>query len=242
MRWTPLLSRLAFAIALTAFATYGILSEVRGPYWWLAVVAMSIPIVLVWALVYRTARAIIAPKQLRTAPRFRTPDESAPFELRLAAWRQLIGELHRWIEPYANGDVDVSPLDESGLQHQAEALMVEIGKAYAAAEPQQRARIRELFRRYPHFAWATGVPDSRDARQHVWWQLLRYSMMDRQPDWRDETLTLNEIITAGENAGVKMDELLRDAAAISNDTETAPGVSTRQILIDHAGKPKSGRS
>ena len=88
-------------------------------------------------------------------------------------WRQEIGRLEAAPRPIANRPVNLSdpnwltnlglsnPLDEAGVRHEAEILLVEILEYYAAATDAERIAIRKLYEEHPSFAWAAGPPALR---------------------------------------------------------------------------------
>ncbi|NUU24710.1 MAG: hypothetical protein HOV68_24890 [Streptomycetaceae bacterium] len=126
------------------------------------------------------------------------------------------------------------PVDRAGVRAEAEAVLAEIVDRYAEDEA-ARPALRALFERYGAFRSSAHLP-SAATPDGIRVQLLHLSVRDQQPDTRDEILTLRAICAQAREAGVDVDPILREVAAISSDVDRYGMGSTRAILLREAGR------
>jgi hypothetical protein len=133
------------------------------------------------------------------------------------------------LKPIANRKIDVADpqwieklqrsaraLDEAGVRLEAESLMCSLLDAYASGDTSQRAGIRDLFRKYSVFVWATGVSLPPTTTEGVRLRLLRLSAMDTTTDSRDAILSVRELSEQARSHGVQVGPILREVAALSS--------------------------
>lgn len=141
--------------------------------------------------------------------------------------KAIAAALNEKLRPFAERPVDIndpkwmeklgqsSPLDEAGVRHHAEALLRSLLALYALGSADERATIREIFRNNRAFAWATGLrrpPDTADGfRQH----LLHLSVLAHVEDPRDLMVSVHELCATATAAGVAIEPILAEVAALS---------------------------
>jgi hypothetical protein len=131
------------------------------------------------------------------------------------------------LRPIAKARVDISdpdwmdkmrrsrPLDEAGVRPEAESLLLSLLDAYASGTAARRARIREFYQKYSSFRWATAVPQSGATPEGFRLRLLQLSMMAGFEDPRELALNFTSIIDTAKAAGVAMNPILAEVAAVS---------------------------
>ncbi|TQM84040.1 hypothetical protein FHX81_6478 [Saccharothrix saharensis] len=160
-----------------------------------------------------------------------------------AAIEEDVALLDAVLEPVAKAPVDLSdpdwmvklraaphPLDRAGVRPEAEAVLAEILDRYAADEV-ARPGLRALFDRYTSFRWAVNprFPTTPDGVRSA---LLLLSVRDQGADTRDELMALWALCDEARAAGVAVDPILREVAAISSDVDRYGMGSVRDILLD----------
>ena len=145
----------------------------------------------------------------------------------LAAAESIAAALNKKLKPIAETPVDIndpnwmdkmrqfSPLDEAGVRQEAESLLMSLLNAYASEAAEQRSAIRELFRKYSAFSWATTVKQSAATAEGCRLRLLQLSVLTGVEDPRDLSLNLQEILDTAKKAGVAMKPILAEVAALS---------------------------
>lgn len=158
-------------------------------------------------------------------------------------WAERIGALNTRLEPFCDRKVDIAdpawvtkltasqPLEEAGVKVEAERLLVEIVEYYAGTSDERRAQIRKLFDRNRAFAWAAALPDRPVSAVTVRQNLLLFSIIDLGRDSRDATLWLMDICKSANLAGVPLNELLDEVAALSNNHNKHGMGSARDLLL-----------
>jgi hypothetical protein len=135
--------------------------------------------------------------------------------------------LNEKLRPFAERRVDIndpswmeklrqsSPLDEAGVRDDAESLLRSLLEAYASGTGDERAAVRDVFRNNRAFAWATGLPEAPDTadgfRQHV----LHVSVLAHVEDPRDLMVSVHELCASAKAAGVPIEPILSEVAALS---------------------------
>ncbi|MEU4742989.1 hypothetical protein AB0G02_21325 [Actinosynnema sp. NPDC023658] len=162
----------------------------------------------------------------------------------LSAIEEDVAVLDAVLEPVANAPVDLSdpdwgaklesaPLDRADVRTEADAVLTEILARYEA-DAGARPGLRALFDRYPSFRWAVNpaFPATADGVRSA---LLLLSARDQGADARDELMVLRAVCDEARAAGVDVDPLLREVAAMSNDVDRYGMGSMRRLLLDTAG-------
>ncbi|GHJ44322.1 hypothetical protein Cs7R123_16640 [Catellatospora sp. TT07R-123] len=163
--------------------------------------------------------------------------------MELAEVEAAVAELDAVYRPVANAPVDLERLPQLGedvaaalsaldVGDRAEAVLGEMVELYAAGDGGTRAAVRELFDRYPSFRWAAQLPYADDV-DAVRAELILFSARDQGSDTRDEILGLRDLCDRARRAGVDVDALLAEVAAISSDIDRYGMGSTRSILLGH---------
>ena len=163
----------------------------------------------------------------------------------LAAIEEDVALLDAVLEPIAKAPVDITdpdwmaklqsaphPLDRAAVRPEADAVLGEILTRYAEDEA-ARPALRALFDRYPSFRWAVNprFPTTPDGVRSA---LLLLSVRDQGADTRDELVALWALCDDARAAGVDVDPLLREVAAISSDVDRYGMGSVRGIFLEAA--------
>jgi hypothetical protein len=164
----------------------------------------------------------------------------------LAAIEEDVALLDAVLEPIAKQPVDMGdpdwmaklqaappPLDRAGVRAEAEAVLAEILGRYGEDDA-VRPALRALFDRYGSFRWAVNpwFPMTPDGVRSA---LLLLSVRDQGADTRDEILVLRAVCDEGRAAGVDVDPILREVAAMSSDVDRYGMGSIRQLFLRAAG-------
>jgi hypothetical protein len=150
----------------------------------------------------------------------------------------------------AEGPAPTVPvLDRGGFRAEAETLLDDILAAFLAGTPQDRDAIRELLRRFRHFAWAIGgarcLAFPKDAPLsaefcRAW--LVFFAIEDQGRDPRDAILGLQKLCAEAMRSGLPIAGLLTEAAALASDAARYAVVgagSTRALLLGTAQRHRA---
>lgn len=156
--------------------------------------------------------------------------------------RAKLASLNKKLEPFANQRIDMddpnalealrnsSPLDETGIRAEAEAVLSIILETYATSDAKARDSIRKLVARNRAFVWATGVPmpptTDQGFRQHLLW----ISVIDHAQDPRDTALTMKDLLERAEAARVDIKKVLLEVADLSSDVALTAMGSLKSIF------------
>ena len=220
--------RIAFLFGLAMVAAAVAYREAGRPSAFLLMLSMAI--VAAFGLVHgaREVRAALLPQHVRRRlAGLPPPGPGAPFDVRAASWADRLRAVERR-GSIRDGSRDDEPPED--LAEAARSLMGEMADAYPLVDDGQRRRMRALLSAAPRVAEAVDVPHV-DPAVDLRRRLVRYSLVDQQPDWRDAVLELDDILRAGAAAGLDVAAELRDAAALSSGEAADPGRSTRQTLL-----------
>jgi len=172
-------------------------------------------------------------------------------------WLPLIRAIDERLEPIAKRPVDITepgwmaklqdsrPLDEAGVRPDAEALLRRLIREYASGDDAARVAIRSLLRRFSSFAWAATTPAPKTTASGFREHLLHFSILDQGIDPRDATLWLDDLVRTARHAGVDVDPVLKEVAALSSrenryswgspaQRAAAPGSPCRGTLASEA--------
>jgi hypothetical protein len=157
-------------------------------------------------------------------------------------WLPLIRAIDERLEPIAKRPVDIRianwaaalqgmrPLEEAGVKPAAEELLRRLIAAYASGDDAERGAIRTLFRRFTSFAWAATLSGPKDTAAGLRERLLHFSIRDQDRDPRDATLWLDAIVGDARRAGVDINPLLDEVAALSSQADRCGWGSTADWL------------
>ena len=147
----------------------------------------------------------------------------------ISALASRLAALDAALRPIANRPVDITqpgwaerrivPLDEAGVRTAGEALLADLLAVYASGSDDEREQLRTLYARHSAFAWAATVNDAPHTEAGFRQQLLLLSLKDQGRDARDEILQLRWLCGEARNAGVAIDAILREVAALSSDVD-----------------------
>ena len=150
---------------------------------------------------------------------------NARFDLAVA--ESIAAALNEKLKPIAESPVDIndpnwmekmrrfSPLDQAGVRPEAESLLLSLLDAYASGSSGQRTAIRELFQKYSAFRWAASVKQSAATAEGFRLRLIQLSAIAGSEDPRDLSMNLTSIMNAAESAGIDMQHILSEVAALS---------------------------
>lgn len=155
--------------------------------------------------------------------------------------------------PVATKPVDVTDLDafmnmgaaiqadlaRLAVDDQAEAVLRAVIELYAAGDETVRAAVRHLFDRYTSFRWAAHLPQDWETAKEFRARLICLSARDQGADTRDEILTLQDLCNRGRQAGIDVDPILDEVAAMSSDRDRYGMGSMRSVILGY-GKRRTG--
>lgn len=130
-------------------------------------------------------------------------------------------------------------LTELAVDDQAEAVLRAVIELYDAGDETARAAVRRLFDRYTSFRWAAHLPRDWDTAQEFRSHLIHLSARDQGEDTRDEILVLQDLCARAEQAGIDVDPILDEVAAMSSDVDRYGMGSMRSVILRH-GKRRTG--
>lgn len=148
--------------------------------------------------------------------------------------------------PIAASPVDLDKLDTLGetVEHelarlnvndQAEAVLRGIIDLYATGDEPVRTAIRRLFDKYTGFRWAAHLPRDWSTATGFRDHLIHLSARDQGADTRDEILGLQDLCEQARQAGIDIDPILDDVAAMSS-TEDRYGMGSMRDVITRYGR------
>jgi hypothetical protein len=112
------------------------------------------------------------------------------------------------------------PVEEAGVAPEAAAALEELLDAYETSDAAAREEVRDIFRAYPSFRWAVGLP--------LWqWEsvaefrrrLVHVSAKDQGADPRDELITIWSLCNHARARGIDVEPVLREVADLSSDED-----------------------
>jgi hypothetical protein len=148
-------------------------------------------------------------------------------------------ELDELRDPATLGARIQADLARLGVEERAQAVLRATIAAYAGGDEPVRAAIRRLFDRHPSFRWAANLPPGDLTAEAVRSQLIHLSARDQGGDTRDEILALRDLCRRARQAGVDVDPILDEVAAMSSDEDRYGMGSTRRVILAY-GRPAPG--
>ena len=158
----------------------------------------------------------------------------------LAELASRLAALDAALRPIANRPVDITqpgwagrriaPLDEAGVCAAGHALLADLLSLYVQGSDGEREQLRALYARHAAFAWAATLPGTPGTEGGFRQQLLLLSLKDQGRDARDEILHLRWLCGEARQAGVGVDAILREVAALSSDVDKYRMGSMREWL------------
>jgi hypothetical protein len=164
-----------------------------------------------------------------------------------------IARLDALYRPLANRPVDIMEPDwvekmgarvaaglaALGVEDEAVAVLRALVEHYAAGDDDARAEIRSLFDQHPSFRWAAHLPQEWDSAEDFRAHLLHLSARDQGADTRDEILALQALCARAHDAGIDVDPILDEVAAISSDVDRYGMGSMRTVILNYGkGHPR----
>lgn len=110
--------------------------------------------------------------------------------------------------------------------------MRELVEEYPKAAPEWRQGARTLFRRFESFAWAAPMPYEIETPEGFCAHLVLFSLIDQGKDPRDARLWIQDLCRTARDAGMAVNDALREAANWSSDEDPYQWGSTRRWLED----------
>ncbi|MFC4106352.1 hypothetical protein [Micromonospora zhanjiangensis] len=130
-------------------------------------------------------------------------------------------------------------LTRLGVADQAEAVLRAVVEAYAAGDEPVRTAVRRLFDRYPSFRWAAHLPRDWTTAGEFRARLICLSARDQGADTRDEILALRDLCHRARCAGIDVDPILDEVAAMSSDRDRYGMGSMRHVILTY-GRGRTG--
>jgi hypothetical protein len=106
--------------------------------------------------------------------------------------------------------------------------------AYERGDAAARERARALLRDHNRFRWAVHLPPDWGTPEELRRRFVLLSLRDQGADTRDELLHLNDLCARARALGLDPGPGLRDAAALSSDTDHYGLGSMRDLLLRSA--------
>jgi hypothetical protein len=125
------------------------------------------------------------------------------------------------------------------VDDQADAVLRAVIELYDGGDETARAAVRRMFDRYTSFRWAAHLPRDWDTAHEFRARLVHLSARDQGPDTRDEILALQDLCARAEQAGIDVDPILDEVAAMSSDVDRYGMGSMRSVIL-HYGKRRTG--
>lgn len=119
------------------------------------------------------------------------------------------------------------------VDDQAEAVLRAVIDLYTAGDETVRTGLRRLFDRYASFRWAAHLPRAWDSAEDFRARLVHISARDQGADTRDEVMALQDLCTQARQAGIDIDPILTEVAAISSNVDRYGMGSMRSIILRH---------
>jgi hypothetical protein len=171
----------------------------------------------------------------------------------LAEARSRMAALDAVYRPVAKAPVDLSDpeafktmgqritaaLAELAVDDEAEAVLRSLIALYEAGDDQIRVTIRRLFDRYTSFRWAAHLPRDWNTAADFRDRLIHMSACDQGADTRDEILALQALCDRARLAGIDVNPILDEVAAMSSGVDRYGMGSMRYVLL-HYGQRRSG--
>lgn len=139
-------------------------------------------------------------------------------------------------DPDALMDMDTTiqaDLARLSVDDQAEAVLRVIVECYTAGDEAVRATIRRLFDRYGFFQWGAHLHRDWSTAAEFRARLVHLSARDQGRDTRDEILTLQDLCGQAWQAGIDIDLILDEVAAMSSDIDRYGMGSTRAVILSY---------
>lgn len=151
-----------------------------------------------------------------------------------------VARLDGILEPIATQPVDITdpdwmskmrdPLDQADIKAETHAALRGLVALYETGDEAGRTEIRALLSRCTSFRWAAYIPlDPTPAGFRF--KLLHFSAIDQGADTRDALLAFRDICLQADQAGVDLQPVLIEIAAMSSDVDKYGMGSTRKILL-----------
>jgi hypothetical protein len=163
----------------------------------------------------------------------------------LAEIEREIARLDAVYRPVAKAPVDImdpdafenmgtriqAELAQLGVDDQAKAVLRAVIELYAAGDETVRVAVRQLFDRYTSFRWAAHLPREWDTAEEFRAHLVHLSARDQGADTRDEILGLQDLCERAHRAGIDVDPILDEVAAMSSDVDRYGMGSMRSVIL-----------
>ncbi len=165
--------------------------------------------------------------------------------MNLAEIEREIARLDAVYRPVAKAPVDImdpdafenmgtriqAELAQLGVDDQAKAVLRAVIELYAAGDETVRVAVRQLFDRYTSFRWAAHLPREWDTAEEFRAHLVHLSARDQGADTRDEILGLQDLCERAHRAGIDVDQILDEVAAMSSDVDRYGMGSMRSVIL-----------
>jgi hypothetical protein len=162
----------------------------------------------------------------------------------VAEIEQRMSNLDALYEPVAKRPVDASDreamanlgatiaadIERLGVDDRAQAVLRAIVETYADGDESVREAIRRMFDRYTSFRWAAHLPREWDTAEEFRAHLILMSAHDQGADTRDEILRLGDLMDRASRAGIDVDPIMNEVAAMSSDVNRYGMGSMRGLL------------
>jgi hypothetical protein len=130
-------------------------------------------------------------------------------------------------------------LAKLAVDDRAETVLRAVIEVYAAGGEAVRVAVRRMFDRYSSFRWAAHLPRMWDSVEEFRARLVHLSACDQGADTRDEILALQDLCARARRAGIDVDSILDEVAAMSSDVDRYGMGSMRAVILGY-GKRRSG--
>ncbi|MET3424181.1 hypothetical protein BJ973_003393 [Actinoplanes tereljensis] len=119
-------------------------------------------------------------------------------------------------------------VDEAGVRAETTAALEVLLEAYETAS--LRAEVREIFRAYPSFRWAVGLPMEWATAAEFRRRLILVSARDQGADPRDELVEIWALCARARELGIDVEPVLGEVADMSADVDHYGFGSMRTLI------------
>jgi hypothetical protein len=121
-------------------------------------------------------------------------------------------------------------VEEAGVEPEAGAALEVLLDAYETGGVSAREEVRDIFRAFPSFRSAVGLPRLWESAAEFRRRLVHVSAVDQGADPRDELMSIWSLCNEARERGIDVEPVLREVADLSSDADLY-GFGSMQRLI-----------
>lgn len=168
------------------------------------------------------------------------------FETVFADWQQRAKFLDKQLMPIVHADVDINdpdwreklenephPADQSGLRAAIADLFNEIVGCFEALNHEHRQRVIDLMGENDSLMYSAVIDADYNSPDGFRKYLILFVIKDQGKDTRDAIVTLTHYRQDGEQRGIDVNEIFREAAGMASTKDKYGWGSTRDLLLNY---------